>query len=149
MRIYQQWIHTSPRSGEVGRGSGRVGSFESRQFVTPWRESTLPGPESPILPQGGRAVFKCCERRCFRTATSPLGEQMSSLPAELSGGWWQSRSDAPGNRARQPDMQTEDAVAENNAKMESFTLHWGCAKRCHQPPVPNDLTARQTRIWER
>ena len=53
MRVYQQRIYTSPRSGEVGRGSGRVGPDEAQQIVTPSRESTLPGPESPTLPQAG------------------------------------------------------------------------------------------------
>ncbi len=53
MRLYQQRIYTSPHSGEVGRGSGRVGSVEARQIVTRSRESTLPGPESPTLPQAG------------------------------------------------------------------------------------------------
>ncbi len=53
MRVYQQRIYTSPRSGEVGRGSGRVGPDEAQQIFTPSRESTLPGPESPTLPQAG------------------------------------------------------------------------------------------------
>ncbi len=53
MRLYQQRIYTSPRSGEVGRGSGRVGPVKAQQIVIPSRESTLPGPESPTLPQAG------------------------------------------------------------------------------------------------
>ncbi len=53
MRHYQQRINTSPRSGEVGRGSARVGPVEAQQFVTRSRESTLPGPESPTLQAGG------------------------------------------------------------------------------------------------
>ena len=43
MRIYQQYIHTSPRSGEVGRGSGRVGLVEPRQFVLGGANRPSPG----------------------------------------------------------------------------------------------------------
>ncbi len=74
MRLYQQRIYTSPRSGEVGRGSGRVGPVEARQIVTRSRESTLPGPESPTLPQGDRAAFKLLfEMRLLPHFTLPSG----------------------------------------------------------------------------
>jgi hypothetical protein len=42
MRIYL-YIHTSPRSGEVGRGSGRVGPVEPRQFVVGCANRPSPG----------------------------------------------------------------------------------------------------------
>jgi hypothetical protein len=44
---------TSPRSGEVGRGSGRVGRSRTRAFVVRFcGNQALSGPESPTLPEG-------------------------------------------------------------------------------------------------
>ncbi len=63
MRLYQQRIYTSPRSGEVGRGSGPVGPVEAQQIVTRSRESTLPGPESPTLPQAAHRTTQLSKRR--------------------------------------------------------------------------------------
>ncbi len=66
MRVYQQRIYTSPRSGEVGRGSGRVGPDEAQQIVTPSRESTLPGPESPTLPQAAHRTTQVLSQKKLR-----------------------------------------------------------------------------------
>ena len=43
MRFCQQRIYTSPRSGAVGRASGRVGPFEAQQIVTRSRDRPSPG----------------------------------------------------------------------------------------------------------
>ncbi len=73
MRVYQQRIYTSPRSGEVGRGGGRVGPVESQQIVSRSRESTLPGPENPTLPQGDRADFKLFDCMSLSSPSQLLG----------------------------------------------------------------------------